>query len=938
MCGIKINLKPATMLVVTRKVETLIFRLWALSLGLGTLTHGYAQLNSYTITRTTGIAYTAIAATAVSTWLNGTSAYDNLSTNLPIGFNFVYDGGIHTQFRVSTEGFITFNLATPATGSNQPACGTVEPYTWDNTKFTAVGRAGTLQAIAPFYNDLMCSSFSLNSSMHYQVSGSAPGRVLTVQWRGMSDYVNCGSGCTDDFGDLNFQIKLYETTNNIEFLYSTMTRASCFGGGCTDPDLTYTSGINSSTMSGAPTISQLITQQTANTATFNNTVQNSLTTTPALNSKITFTWNTPAAPGAVPPCAVYNFPANGNTNSCLNTYLSWGSTGGVPTGYDVYFGTAASPPLVSGNQTTTYYNPGALAASTTYFWKIVPKNGFGDAVGCTVFSFVTGLGNIAPASISSSAGTSICVGTTSTISVVGGNLAEGSVFNWTNVFFFDLGCKTNIPYFTNFFDPNSCAMNSFSYTFNFTGTYIWYAFVRGCNGTTSCASITITVNANNNSTPTGISSSAGNPICAGASTTLTATGGTLGAGATTQWYTGSCGGTLVGTGTSISVSPAGTTIYYVRRTGGSGLCPNTTTCISITVTVQTALGNNTVSTAQTICSGQTPAALTGTLPTGGTGAYTYLWESSTDGVSYAAAGGTNNTQNYSPAALTQTTWFRRNVTSGVCTGSNSSTSAAIIITVNPVPAAAGVITGTAAVCAPQNGVGYSVGAVSGATGYSWILPAGATIATGTNTNSITVDFGGGAVSGNVTVEGTNSCGSGTSSLFAVTVNTSSTAPTGATASPDTVCSGGSTTLTVTGGSLGAGAVWNWFTGGCGVTFVFAGSSIAVNPALTTTYYVRAQGSCNITACASVTVTVPGNGGTGSWTWQGSISTDWFNPCNWDKKALPDGFSDVIIPGGTPFQPTISGATGTCRTRTINAGNGGKLTINTGTGGKCVVTF
>lgn len=84
-------------------------------------------------------------------------------------------------------------------------------------------------------------------------------------------------------------------------------------------------------------------------------------------------------------------------------------------------------------------------------------------------------------------------------------------------------------------------------------------------------------------------------IGAGASTTLTATGGTLGTGAVVQWYTGSCAGTLVGTGASISVSPSSTTTYFVRY---SGTC-NSTGCVSTTVTVYPsvnipAAGNNTV--------------------------------------------------------------------------------------------------------------------------------------------------------------------------------------------------------------------------------------------------------------------------------------------------------------------------------------------------------
>jgi len=64
-----------------------------------------------------------------------------------------------------------------------------------------------------------------------------------------------------------------------------------------------------------------------------------------------------------------------------------------------------------------------------------------------------------------------------------------------------------------------------------------------------------------------------------------------------------------------------------------------------------------------------------------------------------------------------------------------------------------------------------------ATGYNWTVPAGAIITGGNNTNSITVTFSPTAVSGNITVYGTNSCGNGVvSPNFAVTVNPIPQAP------------------------------------------------------------------------------------------------------------------------------------------------------------------
>jgi hypothetical protein len=75
-----------------------------------------------------------------------------------------------------------------------------------------------------------------------------------------------------------------------------------------------------------------------------------------------------------------------------------------------------------------------------------------------------------------------------------------------------------------------------------------------------------------------------------------------------------------------------------------------------------------------------------------------------------------------------------------------------------------------------------------------------------------------------------------------------------------------------------------------------------------------------------------DGGTGTWTWTGTVSTDWFNRCNWDKGSLPDIQSDVVIPGGTPNNPTITGNTANCNTVTINDAAGAVLTINSSASG------
>ncbi len=65
---------------------------------------------------------------------------------------------------------------------------------------------------------------------------------------------------------------------------------------------------------------------------------------------------------------------------------------------------------------------------------------------------------------------------------------------------------------------------------------------------------------------------------------LTLNGGGGGTGEVIAWYTASCGGTLVGTGNGISVSPTSTTTYYGRYEDGAP-CSYSSNCAPVIVTV-----------------------------------------------------------------------------------------------------------------------------------------------------------------------------------------------------------------------------------------------------------------------------------------------------------------------------------------------------------------
>lgn len=86
----------------------------------------------------------------------------------------------------------------------------------------------------------------------------------------------------------------------------------------------------------------------------------------------------------------------------------------------------------------------------------------------------------------------------------------------------------------------------------------------------------------------------------------------------------------------------------------------------------------------------------------------------------------------------------------------------------------------------------------------------------------------------------------------------------------------------------------------------------------------------------------GGAATGTITWTGAVSEDWFEPCNWDKSAVPTASNPVVIPAGTTNKPHIndnSKGNANCYTIEIESGsaNGGHLYLNSSAGGRLNIT-
>ena len=192
----------------------------------------------------------------------------------------------------------------------------------------------------------------------------------------------------------------------------------------------------------------------------------------------------------------------------------------------------------------------------------------------------------------------------------------------------------------------------------------------------------------------------------------------------------------------------------------------------------------------------TPFAITGTTVTN---ASSQSWSSS--GVGVFNTGTPVTYQSFSTICATETLTLTAN---GIGACSTSTVSDNINLTINCAVPSLGTITSNApaTVCEGTTAT-YTIPVNTSIQTYTWSVPTGATIQSGQGTNAISVLFG--ANSGNISVTGTNGCGSAIAST-PITVNT---LPTGVSITgPQTVCAG-ATNLVYTASPIPNATTYVW---------------------------------------------------------------------------------------------------------------------------------
>ena len=386
---------------------------------------------------------------------------------------------------------------------------------------------------------------------------------------------------------------------------------------------------------------------------------------------------------------------------------------------------------------------------------------------------------------------------------------------------------------------------------------------------------------------------------------------------------------------------------------------------SINVNIYNQLTAGSIGTAQSICYNTIPAALTQlTAPTGGPGGYTYQWQSSPDNSTWSNIGGATGV-GYAPPALTASTYYRRQVTSGTC-GTVNSVSVLITVYAN---LTAGTIGTTQTIC--YNTIPAPLTELTAPTGG----PGGYTFQWQDSPDNITYTNIGGATAAGYTPPALTSskyyrrrvtsgtCGTVNSPSILITVYGNLTAGTIGTA--QSICYNTApsalTQLTAPAGGTGV-YTYQWQDSPDNVTFNNIAGATAVGytpPVLTaTTYYRRnvTSGTCGTVASTSVTITVYGNltagtigtlqsicyntapaaltqltaptGGTGTYTYQWQNSPDnstWTNIGG----ATTTGYAPPALTSNTYYRRQVtSGTCGTVNSASILITVYGNLTAGT----------
>ncbi len=173
---------------------------------------------SFTNNAITSGLYTDISGTGSAIAMSNSESGNSVSP-VNIGFDFNFNGTIFTQCMIHADGLLRFGTAAPGSHptlftNNAAASGTV--FTSTNAAYQNI--------VMPLFMDLVQGSST--PVFHVLTEGIAPNRITTIQWKNLKDNNNTGVTTQNQFDNLEFQVKLAETSNDIRFVYGSFIPSS----------------------------------------------------------------------------------------------------------------------------------------------------------------------------------------------------------------------------------------------------------------------------------------------------------------------------------------------------------------------------------------------------------------------------------------------------------------------------------------------------------------------------------------------------------------------------------------------------------------------------------------------------------------------------------------------------------------------------------------
>lgn len=283
----------------------------------------------------------------ISSGLNGD---DNGSAALPIGFDFTFYGNTYSQFYITSNGMITFSDYRY----------TVDWGNWPYYVNTAIPNTNSPNNyIAAFWDDTTAYN-DLNERILYKTLGTAPNRMLVVQYTNVGFY-------NDPTPLGTFFIILYEGSNNIQLQYryligdNARTKGSSATVGLENANGSAGTqyAFNTQSLKGE----QVILFSPNGTGSYN-------TSTNAYEPVLLGLGDAPS-----PAIPVQTTPLKGSTVSTTPTF-SWGAAENA-TSYEIRVDNnpnMGSLEIRETGLTDTSFTPSTPLAAGTYYWIVIAHN------------------------------------------------------------------------------------------------------------------------------------------------------------------------------------------------------------------------------------------------------------------------------------------------------------------------------------------------------------------------------------------------------------------------------------------------------------------------------------------------------------------------------------------------------------------------------------